>query len=398
MQRLFHESYKDIPYVRRVEKLHKRALYLLEPIEERRLAQLRQELKNDPELLDSEIRRVSRLQLIEEFRPVKEWLRQWAQFSVVDAYKRLLRDQALFAELAGADGPPPQWGKMSRMSLNSLEQGQVLYEDAAPLLLLYRLLTGWPRWDSAKHIIVDEAQDYSQLQYTLFSLCFPYGNFTVLGDLHQALQPGTGIGDFTDAVAGMSKRRPVIIELTQSYRSTKQIMALAQALLPAAQQVKTVEREGPMPVYVQVAADDLAEVLARDIGCWQQQGWQTVAVVCKTAQQAQAMYNQLRGRLPAVALVRKDDKSFRTGVQVLPIYLAKGLEFDAVAVVGADRAGYGAPADQQLLYVACTRAMHALRLYGAAKPSPLLPAMDTGLLTTAIYPCGRAVPSEVNKK
>ncbi len=386
MQRLFLTSYEGIPFARRLLKLEKRALYLLAPLEEQRLQEWRAELRNDPELLNWQVRQESRRRTTEEFSGVKEWLRNWAHFDLFAVYRRLFTDRQLFADLAGAGdaGIPERWPEICEYTLARLEQGCVWHEDAGPLLYLQRLLTGWPKWDSVKHVIVDEAQDYSELQYELLGLAFPYGNFTVLGDLNQAIHPDIGVGRYEQALIAIRRRSAAVVQLSRSYRSTRQIMTLAQSILPGARAVETVERDGVLPRLVQVEVADgkagagaaLGRALGDGIAAWRVGGWQTIAVICKTAVVAAEVYKELSRHERDIVLISREDRAFRTGVLVLPVYLAKGLEFDCVAVVGADAATYGREADRRLLYVACTRALHELRLYCTGRPSPFLPALE----------------------
>ncbi len=382
MRRLYHDSYVDIPFARRLRKLEKRALYLLAPLEELRLQQVRAELSEQPDMFDWQVKQESRRRVREEFKPVKEYLKAWAHFDLLTIYKRLFNDDQLMASIGGSIQLPDQWSQICRYTLSRLDQGQVSYEDAGPLLLLRRLLTGWPVLNNARHVIVDEAQDYSQLQYELLNLTFPRSNFTVLGDLNQTIYPDIGVLQHEQITSGLARPQVANIQLSRSYRSTRQIMDFAQAIVQAEVGVEMVARDGPKPVLVQAADnDELIRALAADIAAFNKNGRETIAVVCKTATAARWLHRGLEGRrVSHLSLVCDDDRAFHAGVLVLPVYLAKGLEFDAVAVVNVDIHNYGQEQERKLLYVACTRALHELRLYCAGTPSPLLPSAASGLL------------------
>lgn len=110
--------------------------------------------------------------------------------------------------------------------------------------------------------------------------------------------------------------------------------------------------------------------ILRDIADFTKQGYESVAIICKTQQEAERVH--LRLKEPAnIKLVKPHDGKIEKGVLVIPSYMAKGLEFDVVIVYGADRENYSSEFDRRLLYIACTRALHRLVVYYAGEKSPL---------------------------
>ncbi|MNI46756.1 Helicase IV [compost metagenome] len=102
-------------------------------------------------------------------------------------------------------------------------------------------------------------------------------------------------------------------------------------------------------------------------------GYHYVAVICKTAEESARVHAELQSRLP-VRLVTKDTPNFQKGTLVLPAYLAKGVEFDAVIIYDGSEAKYGRESERKLFYTACTRAMHLLHIYSLGQPNHFLPA------------------------
>ena len=104
----------------------------------------------------------------------------------------------------------------------------------------------------------------------------------------------------------------------------------------------------------------------------QDAGHRTIAIICKTARESREAYEGLKKRCPSLRLIEKETVTFEAGPLVIPSYLAKGLEFDAVIVFDAQEARYGRESERKLFYTVCTRAMHELHLYCAGKATPFL--------------------------
>ena len=106
--------------------------------------------------------------------------------------------------------------------------------------------------------------------------------------------------------------------------------------------------------------------------------WHSLAVVCKTLGEAKATYEQLR-KYTEIRLVTQDTSEFERGVIIIPSYLAKGLEFDAVLVADVSAPTYHREAERNLFYTVCTRAQHRLMLFYSGELSPFVAAVDPGL-------------------
>ena len=104
----------------------------------------------------------------------------------------------------------------------------------------------------------------------------------------------------------------------------------------------------------------------------------SIAVICKTAAESLSAYERLKERVN-LHLVTKDDMEFNKGIIVIPSYLAKGLEFDAVIIYNAGENAYNHEDERKLFYTACTRALHRLQIYYTGKLSPFLSIIDPGL-------------------
>ncbi|GJM80196.1 hypothetical protein HMSSN139_26920 [Paenibacillus sp. HMSSN-139] len=160
-----------------------------------------------------------------------------------------------------------------------------------------------------------------------------------------------------------------LITLEQSYRSTRQIVEFTREMIPGGEAIVPFNREGAMPeVHLVGDADELHVSLEATIGQLRVDGYESIAVICKTAEESLEAYERLSAKLPA-KLIKKTTLSFEKGVHVIPAYLAKGVEFDAVLIYDGSDRRYTREAERKLFYTACTRAMHLLRVYSIGEPS-----------------------------
>lgn len=383
MKRLYTVSYRDLALAKRLEKIRQRVLYLLEPLEEARRLEWREILTSGPDRMFAwEIKSESLRRTKEEFAPLKARLTAWASCDYSRAYRRLFKDAALSRELAGGQDPPAEWARICRQTLAALADNRLPYEDVAPMLYLKRAVEGAPILHSVRHVIVDEGQDYTPLQYEVLGMIFPRCSLTVLGDLHQTVHPYMHASNHTEITEALRREDSTFVCLTKSYRSTQQIMEFARHLLTEPDEVEVVRRNGPKPLMTFVPSEEeLNETLVHDLEGLRARGYGSIAVLCKTNAEARWVHHQLQDRLP-IHLLTAEAEHFRKGLLVLPAYLAKGLEFDAVVIYDAGANKYREEEERGLLYTACTRALHELHVYYTDELTPLLRDLDSQLFTT----------------
>jgi DNA helicase-2/ATP-dependent DNA helicase PcrA len=164
------------------------------------------------------------------------------------------------------------------------------------------------------------------------------------------------------------------VTLTKSYRSTWEIMQFALGVSPNPDLV-AMERHGEPPkVFACKRASEATACLREEVEAFQSSPHQSLAIIAKTQKQAAKMHRQLSEAGIEARLLDAGSTSFTTGVVVCAAHLAKGLEFDRVIVPDASAQNYHTEMDRNLLYVACTRAMHRLGLIAVGELSALLPA------------------------
>lgn len=390
MLRLVRDTYSYLPYVKRLEKLARRILYLIEPLQQQRLQEVRAQLEADPDntrATRAEIRRMSRAIVQGELQPLHDRLQQLATIDTLALYLELFRRPELLKELAGDLELPAAIDAIARATRARLENGEIAYEDVAPLLYLKAALGEAEGFDEIRHVVVDEVQDYSAVHFAAMRRLFSKATFTLLGDVNQAIHPYLHAPDFETILKIFAEPRSHVVRLTKSYRNTRQIAAFAKGILTGgsepAEAIEPIERDGPLPLLIRVQDEQgLLKAAAESIRRLQEAGCETIAVICRTAAESRAVYDALSAVTP-LWLVTKDDRAFRGGTLVIPSYLAKGLEFDGVVVYDAGAGTYHSEAERKLLYTVCTRALHHLVLGCLGEPSPLLAAVDPQLYAVA---------------
>jgi DNA helicase-2/ATP-dependent DNA helicase PcrA len=234
-----------------------------------------------------------------------------------------------------------------------------------------------------RHVFIDEGQDYSPFQYEYLKKLFPRARMTVLGDFGQAIfTQSTNLQDAESPLFRLyGETETCLIRLVRSYRSTREIVEFTKVLLSDASEIVPFERSGPKPLLVKVEDGEMRDIrVLKDIAALKAEGFESIAVITKTAAESRSAFESLRKHGgEALQLITKETETFEKGAMVIPVYLAKGVEFDAVLIYEASPHAYGRDNDRKLLYTACTRAMHQLLLYTTGDWSPFVESMDSSL-------------------
>ncbi|ULL19813.1 DNA helicase UvrD [Paenibacillus sp. H1-7] len=308
---------------------------------------------------------------------LRDYTKHWTAYTPYTFYKELFAADSkasyLSDELRGA------WpDEMMAATQAHLKKKIVQPEDLAPLLYIRAKFHGIHGDLTFDHTVIDEAQDFSPFQVALLNMHTRNQSFTILGDLSQGIHAYQGIRDWNEFSRLFEEDKSSYFQLNRSYRSTMEIIYFANEVLsrgldnPAALAVP-VFRSGD-PVHVrQVKETELISRLQTEIRRLQSDDIATVAVLARTEARCEALHKQLTQAGMKANLIAAGQQHYEGGVSIVPSFMAKGLEFDAVIVADADEATYEAtPQDAKLLYVSCTRALHSLQLWYNDAPSPLL--------------------------
>lgn len=266
---------------------------------------------------------------------------------------------------------PKYWNEICTATINMISQKALYYEDATPFLYFKEQLEGKKPNMAIRHVFIDEAQDYSPFQFDYIKGLFPNTKMTVLGDFNQAIYPHT-----LNAQAFLSQNlykenEQEKIELTKSYRSTFEIIEFARHIITSGANIDPFNRHGDLPSVTKANEANYQEIMMEKIKFLQKEGYDTVAIICKTAKESRNVYDTLKNQTD-VQLITKETGAFTKGQLILPAYLAKGIEFDAVILNDVSEERYSRDSERKLLYTACTRAMHDLHIITIGDLSPLL--------------------------
>lgn len=247
----------------------------------------------------------------------------------------------------------------------ALEKRKLKYEDVYPMLYLkYRLQSHQGR-SNIKHLVVDEMQDYSRLQYEILQKIFSC-RMTILGDKAQTMdEKQQDVLTFLPKIFGRDIHK---IIMNKSYRNTMEIASYANQL-GGITDMELFERHGA-PVAEKEFSDteQVLEAIMSELKLGEEE-YETAAVICRTEKEAQQMWLMLKERLALsgfdvkgrLSYLDRNSTSFKKGLTVTTFYLSKGLEFDQVFSVfpGEDQT----PLCRQARYIAATRALHELYMY-----------------------------------
>lgn len=240
------------------------------------------------------------------------------------------------------------------------EAKAIPYEDVYPLLYLKHLLHGSTKRSAIRHLIVDEMQDYSYIQFLVLSKMFSCP-MTILGDMEQQASPGKQ--DIQGICREIFGKEAKLLTLTKSYRSTSEITRFANRIAGIKKE-EAFHRPGKEPEWILSKNEkEMQEKIVENLRKEQEKSYETTAILTTTAEQANHLYLTLKEQ-QNVTLLSPDSSKMEKGIVITTFYLAKGLEFDSVHIAYAPPEETLTDYQRQILYIAATRALHELTVYG----------------------------------
>lgn len=371
IKNIFMKNRSTMPMAKRLKRIENIILERVQPLRKKRLEKIEKFIaQTDGHEL--EIKSFSRLLSIKKSRSFVGRLRRFTGVDYLDLYRTLFSNYDLFARLAKGLKLPEGTGEIIAMTGENLAKGQAFYEDCAPLLYLKLRLEGSTEFSGIKQVVIDEAQDYDSVHYEVFKILFRDAGYTVLGDIHQAIDKDVSLALYDKIIEIMDKRKAVKVFLNKGYRSSYEINSFTQRILGGRRDFISFERHETEPVVVSKdTLDKYDDAIVREIADAVSRGHESVAVITKTAAEAEKLHARLKDKTD-IKLVYTAGDEIEKGAIIIPSYMAKGLEFDAVLAGGVSRDNYNSELDKKLLYVTCTRALHRLALFHTGEKSPLV--------------------------
>ncbi|MGH0682451.1 HelD family protein [Bacillus mycoides] len=300
----------------------------------------------------------------EATKRLNTYMNFWPKMSPLSLYNSMIKSKEILEVL-------PE--ELVQETEKNCRKKEVYVEDLPALIYIQHRITGIEIGQKFHHVVIDEAQDFSPFQVYVLKEITLGNSFTILGDLSQAIYDYQGIEDW-----GAFKevfQETGYYELTRSYRSTKEIIEFANEIIKNAEipvgLATPVFRSGE-DVKVIPAEDQFTEVL-KTLQHLQTEDVKTIAVIGRTDDECRDIYEKLTNAELTVNVIEADQSKYEGGISVVPVYLAKGLEFDAVLLIDVDEEHYkNTKHDAKLLYVGCTRSLHDLWIFHSGEASPLI--------------------------
>ena len=385
---LYTEDFRHMGIGRRLERIRLRTQETLNSLEKGRMAKKAEDLESDdPHLGHREARALGRTSARQEFQRLHQELDRLTLLQPIELYRQLL---TIALEPQDAEA-----------TLQSLAGGRVPYEDLAPIMFVSLACSLHEPDTKVRHVLVDEAQDFTRIQYAALRMMYPRAGFTLLGDENQNIQTESAIGSLEKAAEILDAKSHACIRLDRTYRCTLPISRLADEFRLIPSSVNHFGRAGLLPnLMLANGTNALPHHLAQHLKSAAERGHHTVAVLTRTMIGAHQLFAAWResdhaaeweDRFPAKSVSENFTQGL-DGLLFLPVWLAKGLEFEEVVLLFEDRDAYSAVNEKGLLHTACTRALHHLALLSADGIPTVLAPVPENLYTQDTSHIHRRVP------
>ncbi|MBM6973217.1 RNA polymerase recycling motor HelD [Lactobacillus gallinarum] len=255
----------------------------------------------------------------------------------------------------------------------NFKKHDIAITDVSAYLYLYDLITGRRTNYEMRYAFIDEIQDYTPFQLAYLKYNFPRAKFTMLGDLNQAIFTKDESRSLLKQISGLFDPEKIdVVQLTKSYRSTKQLTNFTKQILRQGEKIEAFNRQGPKPVIWGRDSDEQAIDVLVDVLRDNEKRKMTTAIITKDLTGAKFVHEKLSEKGEKSTLIATANQRLVDGTLVIPSYLAKGLEFDAVVMWGANKKNYHQLDETQLVYTITSRAMYKLDVIYTGEKSPLL--------------------------
>ena len=341
---LFFKQNVRLPYIRRCEKIKRLARTALKEVRNQTVRRIttayRYKMKQAKEAGDYFL---ANDLVLEENEAIREYLREVYRFS-----KTLRR---LYAEM--------DLEKWYGQVVGKGEDEAWIEDDLVGLLYIKTKLEGKGCYP-VRHLVIDEAQDVSAFGFYVLKQMTGAESYTVVGDVRQkirGLDYNSMMDQWQQVLTPAERQQVRCFDLDLSYRSTKEIIEYSRALLERESQIRAVDRHGaPVEQIFFETPMELTDLIVQEaeklMACPE---IDHTAILCHTIAEATMLHQLLKDRLDCRLVSREEDDT-DAGLVIMPVYFAKGLEFDGVIAVEANQLRDGG----ELSYILCTRALHRL--------------------------------------
>ncbi|GIM28788.1 DNA helicase [Clostridium polyendosporum] len=339
IKELFNKHYIYMPLFRRSQKIKRVIISKIKDKRDEKVWELNKEIEEYKKSLTSD-------ELIMEHTNIE--------------FKRRIRIREIVREVMNSRAALEEWiDNEPTISLYHKFNGykKLTGDDLAPILYMMIKLEGKKTKIDIKHIVIDEAQDYSALQFQVIRDLTGCRNFTIVGDVNQRLVKHSEVAPMLEINKNFEDIEVEHFDLTNSYRSTMEIMKYANNFLKEERIVPLV-RHGEAVESIEFSIEeDMIDEILKSVEYYRDADIESIAIITKNVEELNRIYPKLREHIPLIKFHR-EDIIYKSGIVIIPSYFAKGLEFDGVIIVD-----YNENKDEEDLikYIMCTRALHRLK-------------------------------------
>ena len=341
IEEMFNKHYEYMPLFRRSEKIKRIILSKIKDKRDQKVWELNEELRKEKEKLtpeellieenNLEFRRKLRIrEIVKEVMDSRAKLDSWiSREDVLDIYDRFN-------------------GNKKEYTIN----------DLAPILYLAIKLEGKKATKDYRHVVIDEAQDYSPLQFKVVRELTGTKYFTVVGDVNQRLIKYSDLAPMMELGKIFDDVNPEIYNLNKSYRSTYEIMEYANKYLDEDRIIPIVRHGKPVEEIEFHNDEELSESIIESLKEFSNEGLESIAIITRDKEELEKVYNLISNKVHLVKF-DNEDVLYKGGNVIIPSYFAKGLEFDGVIIV--DNGSSKDENEDLIKYIMSTRALHRLK-------------------------------------
>ena len=393
---LFLESYQYMPLTKRVHEIKKLLTHRLKTVYKDGLSRvemryndkidliLRKEAPGDMrrqrvvELMDERDAKIEAIK-VENKHAVKSYMALFPNYDFLNVYYDLMTQVEQMTTYFGDLLTEKQINYHIELSKTLRSKGKFELEDLSALLYVKHRLHGFDDSIEITTLVIDEAQDFSTFQFFILKHVLKTARLTLLGDLSQGIHAYRGTTSWDEVMQEVFPNDlPSYMTLVQSYRTTVEIMDLANTVLahlndPSIVYAKPVIRHGTAPTLnAYEDHDTLIQDVEKKVDALQAKGYKSIALLCKTRSECDKVKRVFdKHKKHSVKILDEKEENYSAGVILVPSYFAKGLEFDAVVIITLTESYTKHPLDVKLLYVAMTRSLHHLDVFYMKDTMPL---------------------------
>ncbi|MDF2588675.1 MAG: helicase [Anaerocolumna sp.] len=305
-------------------------------------------------------------------KSIKNEILKFTELNVISLYQQFIGDREYIYNLAKDMKLPECFEEILLYTNENLATNHLYYDDATVIAYLNLKINGTNEYKTIKQVVIDEAQDYYPLHYEIFNLLFTNAKFTILGDINQTLEKQEDLSFYEQIKSIINRKKSLLVTMDKSFRCTNEILMYSSKFIDQKLEIKSFNRKGDEPkIYKALNQISLNDMLISEINLCLEKGYQSIGLICKTEKNTISLYDSLKERID-IKLIKNESTADLQGVFIIPVYMSKGLEFDAVLICDTDDTNYNSEDDKKLLYIGCTRALHRLNLFSKGEISPLL--------------------------